>query len=429
MKKVLGTYDVYGEYADKMRQIETYLYSVCELYNFQYIRTPILEETSLYHRDENNTDDKVIKHTYDFEDLSGKKITLRPENNSGIVRAVIENKLYDRPRKFYYYGDVFRYDKPQKDRYREFTQFGFEYIGVRNPIVDAEMIELAYRIYQDLGIKDIKLKLNSLGNIDEINHYRDILISYFSEQKHMLCDECKRRLVDNPLRILSCRNEFDKEIIMNAPRMIDCMSKDSLIRFEKVLKYLDNKNVKYEVDSSFIRGIDYQNDTIFEILSRSDESLSSNNLCSGGRYDNLYMHLCNKNIAAFGFDFGLERLISNIDVQNKTFFKAKQIDLFVVNLSDNYEYIDRLITILRKNNIIVEYDPRNTSYKSQLKFSDDFNAKYTAFIGLDEINNNMISLRNNSNNTCLNLDIKQLIDLLSNNNNGHYKVRSLKYES
>lgn len=249
----------------------------------------------LYHRKNNNTEDNVNKHTYDFYDLSGKQITLRPECNSGIARMILENKLYTNlPYKFYYYGNVFRYDKPQKDRYREFTQFGFENIGSNNPIVDADMISLAYSIYQNAGIKNIILKLNSIGSVEDIKKYRNLIVEYFSKYIDTMCEDCKRRLIENPIRIFDCNNKKDQEIILNSPKFTDVISKESLLAFEQVLKLLDKRNIPYNVDRNFIRGIDYQNDTIFEIIDSNKKELSQNSLCGGGRYNNLYKYLINK---------------------------------------------------------------------------------------------------------------------------------------
>jgi len=399
MKKVTGTYDLYGSYANEFRNIENILYSISELYNFEYIKTPIIEKSSLYHRKYNNTKDNFSKHTYDFKDLSGKEITLRPEFNSGIARALFENNLdKELPKKFYYYGDVFRYDKPQKGRYREFTQFGYEIIGSKSVFADVEMLSLAYNIYKRLGINNIALKLNSLGSVDDIKKYREKLVEYFEKYISCMCDDCKKRFINNPLRILDCKNEKDQSIISYAPKLLDYITKDSLMRFEKILKCLDNRNIPYKVDRNFVRGIDYQNDTIFEIINNNHDFGTQNDLCGGGRYDNLYKHLANREISAFGFDFGLERLITSIKLENHNFFAEKHIDLFIINLDDNFEYCFALADRLRKEGIVVEYDIVNNSFKSQLEYSDRFNAMYTAFVGNNEINDNIISLRDNISN-------------------------------
>ncbi|MDO4962695.1 MAG: histidine--tRNA ligase [bacterium] len=425
MKKVTGTYDVFGKQGSELRKLEDDLFYIANLYNYEYIKTPIIEESSLYHRQNSNTVDAVNKHTYDFKDLSGKDITLRPEVNSGIVRAVIENNLYTKlPLKLYYYGDVFRYDKPQKDRYREFTQFGFEIVGIDNAITDAEMLSFAYNIYKRLGINDITMRLNSLGDLNDINNYRIKLIDYFSKYINEMCDDCKKRLINNPLRILNCNNSFDRNIIDNAPKLLGFISKDSRERFEKVLSYLQDNNIPFVVDKDFIRGIDYQNDTIFEIVNEDGSLCTQNNLCGGGRYDNLYQYLSGKKIPAIGFDFGLERMISSIYSQNKSYFSNDCIDIFFVCFTEeDMNYCYKICAILRENNIRVEYDLINRSYKTQLKYGDKYNSKYTCFIGENERKNNVINVRDNTNNTSQLLDISDIINMI----NEDKKVKVKKY--
>lgn len=427
MKKILGTYDLIDDYAKQFRELENFLHEISELYNFEYIKTPIIEETELFHRENNNTQDVVNKHTYTFNDLSGKSITLRPECNSGVVRAVIENKLYNNlPRKMYYYGDVFRYDKPQKGRYREFSQFGYELIGSKEPIADAQMITLAHNIFESLGIKNIELLINSLGSTNDINKYREKLIEYFSKYIDSMCFDCKRRLIENPLRILNCNNEYDKAIINSAPKLLDSISKESLIRFEKVLKYLDLQKIPYIVDNKFVRGIDYQNDTIFEFINTDIISTVQNSLCSGGRYDNLYYYLSNKDIPAFGFDFGLERMISSINNQNPTFFTEKDIDLFIINFSEeDLELCFKLCEKFRKNGLSVDYCLNNRSFKSQLKYSDKYNPKFTLFIGEDERNTNKLTIRDNEKNLNLKLTEDEIIKYVISRKEKQ-KVRCLK---
>lgn len=427
MKKILGTYDVINYYANEFRALEKFLHEISELYNFEYIKTPIIEETELFHRTSNNTKDIVNKHTYTFNDLSGKSITLRPECNSGVVRAVIENKLYNNlPRKMYYYGDVFRYDKPQKGRYREFSQFGYELIGSKEPIADAQMISLAHNIFELLGIKNIELLINSLGSVNDINKYRERLIEYFSKYIVSMCPDCKRRLIENPLRILNCNNEYDKAIIGSAPKLLDSISKESLIRFEKVLKYLELQNIPYIVDNKFVRGVDYQNDTIFEFINTDIKSTTQNSLCSGGRYDNLYYYLANKDIPAFGFDFGLERLISSVRDQNPTFFTEKNIDLFIINFSEeDLEFCFRLCEKFRKNGLLVDYCLDNRTFKSQLKFSDKYNPKFTLFIGEDERSTNKLTIRDNELNLSFKLTEEEIIEYIMGEKEKQ-KVRCLK---
>lgn len=431
MKKITGTYDVFGQYGEEFRQLEDDLYDIARLYNFQYIKTPIIEKSSLYHREKANTTDKVNKHTYDFQDLSGKSITLRPEVNSGIVRAVIENHLDNNlPLKLYYYGDVFRYDRPQKDRYREFTQFGFEFIGNNEPIVDVEMLCLTYDIYKRLGINNMTLRLNSLGSLDDINKYRLKLIDYFSKYIDEMCDDCKNRLLNNPLRILDCKKEFDRKIIQNAPKLLEYISKESRERFENVIKLLQERNIPFSIDYDFVRGIDYQNDTIFEIVNNDGCLGSQNDLCGGGRYDNLYKYLANKNIPAFGFDFGLERMIKSIKSQNPLYFSGNSIDIYFVCFSkEDINYCYSVCNFLRSNGIRVEYDLNNLSYKAQLKQADKFKPKFIGFIGEEERINGRISVRNNTNGSKQYLEVDEIITAITDRSTKKEKIKVKKYGS
>lgn len=358
-------------------------------------------------------------------------MTLRPEVNSGIVRAVTENHLDNNlPLKLYYYGDVFRYDRPQKDRYREFTQFGFEFIGNSEPIVDAEMLSLAYDIYKRLGINNITLRLNSLGSLDDINKYRLKLIDYFSEYIEEMCDDCKNRLLNNPLRILDCKKEFDRQIIQNAPKLLEYISKESRGRFENVIKLLQERNIPFSVDNDFVRGIDYQNDTIFEIVNNDGCLGNQNDMCGGGRYDNLYKHLANKNIPAFGFDFGLERMIKSIKSQNHSYFGDNSIDIYFVCFSkEDMNYCYNICKGLRKNGIRVEYDLNNRPYRTQLKQADKFNPKFTGFIGENERICDKINVRNNSDGSKYYLDPEEIIIAITGYEDDKERVKVKKYGS
>ena len=425
MKKITGTYDIVGETSNKIRKLEDELYKIANLYNYEYIKTPIIEKSSLYHRDKNNTPDIVNKNTYDFKDLSGEEITLRPEINSGIARAVTENKLYNgNPLKYYYYGDVFRYDKPQKNRYREFTQFGFEIIGNNDIKSDAEIISLAHNIYKYLKVYDIELRINSIGSIEDIMLYRRQLIDYFTRYKEEMCNDCKNRLITNPLRILDCKDKHDKEIINNAPLISNIISKESKERFDKLQELLQYREIPFTIDEHFIRGIDYQNDTIFEIISH-DKNLGSNNeLSGGGRYNNLYNHLFNKDVPAIGFDFGLERLLTVINSQNPSFFEKNKLDVYFICISEEDTiYCSKICDFLRENGIKVDYSLKNCSYKKQLKNGDKYNPKFTAFIGEKERKTGIIDIRNNEDNTRQELNPIDIISLVSTNKTERNKVK------
>ena len=269
IKKQKGCHDIYGREAKVWKYVDTVIDSVMEKYNYGYIRTPIFEATELFHRGVGETTDIVTKECYDFEDNGKRKITLRPEGTAGVVRSYIENKMYgdnNQPVKVYYNGPMYRYERPQSGRDRELTQFGMEILGSDDPLSDAEIISLAVNIYKMLGLKGLKVNINSLGDNESRMNYRKALVDYFTPHIDEFCDDCKERLEKNPLRILDCKVDKDNKILKEAPKTIDYLNKESKEYFDKVKEYLDIMQVKYEVNPSIVRGLDYYNHTVFEIL-------------------------------------------------------------------------------------------------------------------------------------------------------------------
>ena len=246
-----GTNDIYGETAKKWKYIDHVVDMVAEKYNYNFIRTPLFEDSDLFHRGIGDTTDIVTKESYDFEDKGGRRITLRPEGTAGVVRAYIENKMYGdpiQPKKFYYNGTMYRYERPQSGRDRELTQFGIEVLGSDDVISDAEVISFAFTVFDVLGLKDIKVKINTLGDTESRDNYRKALIDYFTPHIDDLCEDCKERLNKNPLRILDCKVDKDNEILKNAPKTIDYLNEDSKKRFEELQEYLDMLKVNLMMD-------------------------------------------------------------------------------------------------------------------------------------------------------------------------------------
>ena len=266
--KPKGTSDIFGKKAKKWKYIEEIVDGVMQKYNYTYIRTPLFESTDLFHRGIGDTSDIVTKETYDFSDRGGRSLTLRPEGTAGVVRSFIENKMYgnnDLPVKCYYNGTMYRYERPQLGRDRELTQFGYEVLGSSDPFSDAEVISLAVNIYKMLGLKNIKVEINSLGDNESRIAYRNALLDYLTPYADKLCDDCKKRLEKNPLRILDCKIDGESEIVKNAPTTIDYLNEDSKKRFDEVKEYLDILEIPYEVNPQIVRGLDYYNHTVFEI--------------------------------------------------------------------------------------------------------------------------------------------------------------------
>ena len=267
--KQKGTYDIYGDLAKKRMYVNDVLNALCEKFNYGYVETPVFEASELFHRGVGDTSDIVTKETYDFKDRGERSLTLRPEGTAGVVRWFVENKLYGNmtdPVKVYYNQKMYRYERPQSGRNREFTQWGFEMFGSDSVEADAEVISLAYNAYKLLGLEDVKIKLNSLGDDESRNNYRKVLIDYFRPNIDKLCEDCQNRLEKNPLRILDCKVDADSEILKNAPKTIDYLNEESKTRFEKLQDLLDLMDIPYEVDTNLVRGLDYYNHTVFEVV-------------------------------------------------------------------------------------------------------------------------------------------------------------------
>ena len=309
--KPRGTYDVLPEETKKWVKLENYLRKVSLLYNYKEIRTPMFEASEVFHRNQDDSSDMVNKETYDFLDRGNRKMTLRPEQTAPIVRAYIENKIYgdNNQHKLFYIGPNFRYENPQKGRFRQFSQFGVEALNSSSPYLDAEVIAFAVTIFKGLGLKNVKVKLNSLGDEESRNNYRDALKEYFKDELVNLCSDCKNRYEKNPLRILDCKVDKDKEIMKNVIRIKDYLNETSKNHFQSVLETLDNMNIEYVIDDYLVRGLDYYSHTVFEIEADIEGFGSQNVLGAGGRYDKLVSDLGGPVTPAVGFAFGLERLL------------------------------------------------------------------------------------------------------------------------
>lgn len=290
IQKPKGTYDVNGEKGRKILYLEKLLATLMENYHYQYVRTPLFESSELFHRGVGETTDIVSKETYDFIDRGNRNMTLRPEGTAGVVRSYIENKMYGeviQPVKTWYYGPMYRYERPQSGRFREFYQFGVEVFGTNDPLMDAEVISIPVNFYRLLGLKGIKVNINSLGDQESRLRYREALMDYFKPHLDSLCNDCKERFLKNPLRILDCKVDSEKEIMKHAPKMQDYLNEESKQHFEKVKEYLEAMQIEYTVNPNLVRGLDYYTYTVFEVEASVEGFGSQNVLCGGGRYNNL----------------------------------------------------------------------------------------------------------------------------------------------
>ncbi len=396
--KPKGCSDLYGREAKVWKYIETVVDSVMEKYHYGYIRTPIFESSELFHRGVGETSDIVTKETYDFIDRGKRNMTLRPEGTAGVVRSYIENKMYgeENPVKVYYNGTMYRYERPQLGRERELTQFGVEVLGSDDPMLDAEVISIAVNIYKMLGLKGITVKINSLGDKSSREKYRDELIKYFSPHINDFCDDCKERLAKNPLRILDCKVDKENPILKNAPTTIEYLNEESKTRFDKVLEYLDLLQIKYVVDPSIVRGLDYYNHTVFEIEADVEGFGSNNVIGAGGRYNGLCELLGGPQTPGMGFASGIGRLAMALELEQVKLPIKEDIDLFLLYVNeDEKHYAAYLAQELRLAGFIVETEYTSRSLKAQFKQADRLNAKYIAILNSEDLDNNEIKIKNN----------------------------------
>lgn len=399
IQKPKGTYDVYGEYGKKILYLEDLIKSLMEKYNYEYFRTPLFESSELFHRGVGETTDIVTKETYDFVDRGERNMTLRPEGTAGIVRSFIENKMYgraDMPVKAWYYGPMYRYERPQSGRFREFYQFGVEAFGSNDPALDAEVISIPVRFYQLLGLKNIKVNLNSLGDSESRANYREALVEYFKPFIGSLCEDCQERFLKNPLRILDCKVDADKDIMKNAPKMIDYLNEPSREHFLKVQGYLKAMNIDFVVNPKVVRGLDYYTHTVFEVEASVEGFGSSNVLGAGGRYDNLVENIGGPKTCGVGFALGLERLLTALEFENINVLDNNGIDAYVIPMSINEkDYALNIVNNLRMNGFKVDCDYMNRNIKSNFKQADRLNSKYIIIIGEEEKNSQILTIKNN----------------------------------
>lgn len=414
IQKPKGTLD----YIDKDGYMYNYLYNytmnfMCA-YNYDFIKTPTFENKELFHRGVGETTDVVNKETYDFLDKGNREMTLRPEFTAGVVRSYIENKLYvDNPRKLYYFGSAFRYERPQSGRLREFTQFGVETFGIKNPYFDAEIISIAYKYLEGLGITNLVVHINSLGDNSSRSNYNKVIKEYLSKDKDNLCEICKERLEKNPLRILDCKYDSEREYIKNAPRSIDYLNSESKEYFDSVLSALDDLDIPYVVDTSLVRGLDYYTHTIFEIKSNLDFLGKANTLSAGGRYDNLVKTLDGPDTPGIGFATGIERVMM-IMKELETYIPYEKLDIFIMNL-DNTSYAYQVLNDLRSSGYSAEIDYTNKSMKGMWKLVDKFNPSYVLIIGSEEVKNGYITVKDNTTKESVKVNNDELLEYLSMN--------------
>ena len=419
IQKPKGTYDVFGKKGKDLLYIHDIIQILMEKYNYEYMRTPIFESSELYHRGVGETTDIVSKETYDFKDRGDRNMTLRPEGTAGIVRSYIENKMYGNPNqpvKAWYYGPMFRYERPQAGRYRELNQFGVEIFGSNDPLMDAEVISIPVNLYKILGLKGIKVNINTLGDIESRLKYREALLEYFKPHLNELCEDCKNRYETNPLRILDCKVDHELDIMKNAPKISEYLNETSINHFNKVKEYLESMEIDYEVNENLVRGLDYYTHTVFEIEAQVEGFGSQNVLCGGGRYDGLVNTLGGPETSGVGFATGIERLLTALEYENKLPSDNDSVDTYIIPMDDESKKLGIKITnILRMNGFSSEIDGMSRNIKGNFKQADRLNAKYVIIIGEEEVKSNTLTIKNNNTKEEYKMNLEELIDFLDEN--------------
>ena len=368
-------------------------------YNYGEIRTPMFEHYEVISRSVGDTTDIVTKEMYDFHDKGDRHITLRPEGTAPVVRSYVENKLFapevQKPVKVYYIGSMFRYERPQAGRLREFHQLGVECFGSKNPATDVETIAMAYQLFNTLGIKDVTLHLNSLGNTDSRLAYRQALIDYLTPMRESLSKDSQRRLEENPLRVLDSKEKEDKVAVENAPSILDYLDEESQTHFDEVRAMLDSLNIPYVIDTNMVRGLDYYNHTIFEFITNIDKSELT--ICAGGRYDSLVEYFGGPETAGFGFGLGLERLLLVLDKQGIKLPVEESLDVYIAVLGSgaNGKALE-LVQSIRYQGFKAERDYLGRKIKAQFKSADTFKAKTIITLGESEVESGVVKVKNNA---------------------------------
>lgn len=407
IKAVRGTKDIIGEEAKKYVYVSNVAQKMFENYGYNFVKTPIFEETELFKRGIGEATDVVEKEMYTFKDRGDRSITLRPENTASLVRCYLENAIYAKEEisRFYYNGSMFRYERPQAGRQREFNQIGLEVFGEKSPKVDAEVIAIGYKFLEKLGISDLEVKINSVGSKESRTIYREKLIEHFSKHLDDMCDDCKDRINRNPLRLLDCKVDKDKDFYKSAPNIIDFLFEDERKHYEDVKKYLDVFGIKYTEDPILVRGLDYYSSTVFEIV--TNKLGSQGTVLGGGRYDNLLKELGDKDIPAVGFATGVERIMMLLGEN----YPKNNPDVYIAWLGENTsETALKIAESLRDNDIKVYIDYSEKGMKSHMKKADKLSVRYCIILGEDELNKGIVLLKDFSTREQKEVKIEEIVN-------------------
>ncbi len=415
IKNVKGTHDIFGEETNAYERVEAMMKSIAELYAYNGVRPPVLEYNSVFVRGVGESSDIVRKEMYTFPDKGDRLLTLRPEFTAGIMRLVVQNKLYatnELPLKLYYVGPVFRYERPQLGRYRQFNQFGVESIGHNSPMNDVEVIVLAYTILCSLGLEGVTIKINTLGDEESRNNYRAALKEYFKNHIDNMCEDCKSRYELNPLRILDCKVPEDRPIIDGAPQIGDYLSDASKARFEQVQDALATLQIPYEIDEGLVRGLDYYSETVFEFHYVSKTGANYGAIGAGGHYGKLMQELGGPELPGVGFSFGIERIVSVLKDDNLLEDTKNELDAYVMPLGEEALLVSEEIAVYLRNSggFKVDLCFDKTKLGNMFKRASAKNAKFAVIIGEEEMNNDSVIVKNLSSQEQITVKVDELID-------------------
>ncbi len=413
IKAVRGTKDIIGEDAEKFTHISNVSQQVFESYGYNYIKTPIFEETDLFKRGIGEATDVVEKEMYTFLDKGDRSLTLRPENTASVVRCYLEHGIYNKEdiSRYYYNGSMFRYERPQAGRQREFNQIGVEVLGDKSPIVDAEVIAMGYKLLEKLGITDLEVRINCIGSNESRTIYREKLLQHFNNHIDELCDDCKSRIHKNPLRLLDCKKDSKKDFFKETPNIIDSLFDEEREHYEKVKKYLTIFGIKYVEDPSLVRGLDYYSSTVFEIV--TNKLGAQGTVLGGGRYDNLLKQLGDKDIPAVGFASGIERIMMLLDDYPKN-----KANIYMAWLGE--KTLDKaleIVELLRDNGLKVSIDFSSKTLKSHMKKADKLNVKKCIILGETELEKNIVLLKDFETREQKEVNIENILNELSGGKN------------
>lgn len=409
-----GTKDILPGTVEHWQRLECLARNLCRRYNYKEIRTPIFEHTELFHRGVGETTDIVEKEMYTFVDRGERSITLRPEGTAAVVRSYIEHKLYAEPQptKLYYMGPMFRYDRPQAGRYRQFHQFGVEAIGAVGPAIDAEVIIMAVTMLQELGLTDLQLYINSVGCPQCRPVYRETLQAFLREKVTGLCTDCQSRYDRNPMRILDCKNEKCGALTTGAPTVADCLCGECASHFDGLKALLESVNIAYTVNPRLVRGLDYYTKTAFEIQYPPLGAQSA--VCGGGRYDGLIEQCGGDPTPGIGFGLGIERVLLALEKQDALNHTAKPVDVYLATMGEaaNLACFE-LLQKLRAAGLSAEMDYTGRSLKAQMKYAAKLPARYTAIVGDEELADEVVALRDMAAGQQEKVAFRNLIEMIS----------------